>query len=127
MHGHPSFFSCTLCTYRSKRSHDLERHNKTKHRSKSSKLVASLLDRLLEKIVNEKKRSENDIEIVSAVMDDILDRVVEAVESKEKLSDYERIRNEIIAARDAAFKKRFPTFEQEVRALYIKYQRTFQA
>ena len=135
IHGKPSFFNCSLCPFKSKRRYDLLRHQKGKHRSKNSKFVSSLLDKLLDKIFEKKSaddiiknmEKQNDNQIVSEVIDTLLTNAVTVGEQKKQqknaegpeISEYERIRNEIVAEREAEFRKRFPTFQQEVRALRV--------
>ena len=105
-------FKCLTCKYRSNRKHDVSRHMLSKHTSWG--IVKSLLDSLISTLVDAAEMPET--ETVNNVVDG-------AVDEGRKISPYERIRNERVAAREAEFKKLFPNFEQEVRELKVQRSR----
>ena len=105
-------FKCSTCKYRSNRKHDMSRHMLSKHTSWG--IVQSLLDSLISASVDAAEIPGT--ETVKNVVDDTVDE-------GRKISPYERIRNELVAAREAEFKKLFPNFEQEVRGLKVQKSR----
>ena len=110
-HQNVKKFKCSNCKYRSNRKHDMSRHMLSKHASLW--IVKSLLESLISTFVDAKEMPET--ETVNNV-----DISVGAVDKDRKISPYERIRNERVAAREAEFKKLFPNFGEELRVMKVQ-------
>ena len=123
-HGGSAKLSCSLCPYSSRRNHDLVRHQKIKHQS--FKIVSILLDSLLSTVVEGINVDASSVtttvptsvtsEVASSATSEVTSSVSEAAPVM-LIFEYERRRNERVAAFKAEFDERYPSFEKEVRSL----------
>ena len=137
VHSNIGRFSCSFCSLKTKRRHDLERHNNRKHKCRT--IVALLLDDLVTEI------SEVQTEIVvlnsrsEGVISDILDEIVENLDFRPATDDmdlpdstpssseaweicqceYDKIRLRNIAECRAALRSIFPN-PDEFKILKVK-------
>ena len=130
-HGEDGKYKCSTCNYKTNRIETLRRHNENRHLSKI--IVTRVLSDILEIAISGKPESfvvnlVNDASETAADDSDELCGVIatdhemhsedeNSINGLPALSEYERIRNRIIAERDAELRKLYPSFEQDVRAL----------
>ena len=110
-HGVPGIFRCKYCDHKTKRKHCLDRHVRKQHRIQA--IAASLLQELLNSIiVSCDDSSENDKVLSPNSAGEVHEDV-----AVEEISEYEKIRNAIVAEREAEFRRLYPTFDQDLLAL----------
>ena len=120
-HGEPGKFCCSKCGFKTNRLETLRRHQKAKHESMG--LVRDLLGDIIDEIVmgNVTKEAEESTGVALALIGNIINNVVEndagdEVEDHdiERISAYEKARNDWVAFVQSEFHRQFPTYRKEL-------------
>lgn len=110
MHSKQQACACNYCDYQTNRRDNLNRHLNSKHGI--WKLVESLLQDVIESVITDvSKDSQNDEQ-----EEDEIEKNVNEIQGE---SLYVQMRNRRVAEIQAAFREKFPNFEQEVRSLKV--------
>ena len=114
-------FKCSVCPYKTNRSHDLDRHKKSKHESEA--VVLALLENLISNLSTSEDMPLSEVTI-SLLEDDGCDDDVDEEEkdkvANDKIYPYEMMRNERVALLQREFEKECPDFEKEMRDMKDK-------
>ena len=148
-HGDSAFHHCPYCQYRPKRQHDLKKHNERKHKRSvniTSSLINDVIAGIVndDSCIEEEYEiptpelplsvtehgaiqvAINDLCVVDdsngtllVENEQVAQKALSSGFSLDTVSEYERIRLQTIAERDALFKQMYPDFETELRAFKV--------